>query len=1574
MLNAAIDGLRAEHDACDSPGARAILLHEIGVLEERLGDEAAAARDLLGAINGDPEFREPLERLLALIERRQSHKNLGRLLDRLTRVAETPDERSRALLEQAAFLADHEDNPEAARELLLAAIREVPEDTSVWLSLELLAARTGDTALAEQALTARAEHAYDPTWRALLLLDLAHSHAERQDFDRAIEAVDQAVALGALGTFPALLVSERIAARGKRPDLEGKALETQGELVLRALTEPADGDALGVPRRVRSRAHVADAWLRAAECYRLSDASVQAANLLDRALQEVPGDLLLVHARLTLAEATGDTQLAANLARVELEHGADGEIGAALCLRIAEDAASRGVASEALIAVQAATRHAPGCVPARALELELLAAQENAPGLASALEATAEHLVTDAAKANFYLASAEIWGHGAGDIKGAKAALSQAALFSAPPGLVARVARLLAIIARDPAWYEESTRRLLAQGSQDDEVALLWFELGRARALRGELTGARAAFASLASSPGGEFLGNALGAFAAPLIKPSPSSAVGPSIPPPDYESWTPLARLSAAAQDPDRARALGFSVALRSMLEGNTEQAIARFAEIHALNPSDLVTTGALSLLHRSRGKLTEARDVLLESAATIQDPDAAVSLLLSSGLLSWQAGERTRAIEILQRASEDGGNPSSLMLAWALRSTDSKYSAARAHALEAFADDDPALWGLELFGLQVARGGSAEVAEAALQRLDRTAQGELQIAGRLGRALWSHTPDGRELRRNALDNLSRVGPEVARLAGAAAHQLELQGSHAHQAPDAIGALETASSWARTDPSAAAALEWLAFCCAAEDRSQEIAARTALAERLAEPIAAMIRASAGIVAALTTLEPPALNGEHPALCLTRLELTLPGTDPRKRADALSDAVPFLGEDSGAVTAALVGYNRLAAGDLDGAFSEFSRVVDAYPSEPFGWEGVRAAAEARGDRHAVARACAALGDAVSDAKRGAEFWESAASILLDDLSDPARGEFALTRAFERDPERFSAFDRLFRIVRARKDGARMIELISKRLEVATDEPEIVKLHWERARAFREAGDREAALEALTQVREREPDHIGGLALTGEICITLGRYAEAAEHLERLAQHPEAPGQQRLLSGVAAIDLYENRLDNPARALAVLSTLYRAGLSTEPVRERLARAAAKVEAWEQATEVLEQLMTERATQGGRVEAARLAMAIYRDELGMPEAAEEAVTQLLREAPSDAEALDLVLTDVFSESLTRSLLEQGVTRLVAELAQDPTELTKVDRLARIAAKLDRPALRQAALGCLVALGADADSIDPELVRLDQRVARLPKIAIDEQALPALVDPQDSGPIGELMRAIASTIADAVGPNLSAFGVSRRERVDPRAGHSIRNEIAAWAGALGVNEFELYVGGNDPTLVAAVPTETPALILGDQVEAPLSPFYRQAVARELLALRRGTTILRHRDADGVHALLVAACRIAEVELPAPSFALLGEFQRQLAREMPRRVRKALTGLAQAVLDSGQDPIVWYGAAGSTLDRLAAVAAGDVSWVLAKGPAERGQVVPTQEAQRRIRRLLSFVLSPSYLEIRDRLGMGLR
>jgi len=1561
VVTSAIARLRAEHNGASDSKTRAILLHEIGVLEERIGEETESARDQLGAVNAEPEFREPLERLIAIVERRQPFKKLGRLLERLVNVADRPEERVRALLDQASYLVDYEDDAAGARALLDQATEDAPGDSSLWLALELIAGKLGDSELRERALSTRASLTENPHWKALLLLSLAEYRIAADDHEAAERALEQAIQLGSPATFDCLTTLVELTRKTAEHAVGVRAQVRVAEAIESTLQDSARGDSLGVPAHLRSSAGCADAWLYAAELARESGVTAQAVEYLDRALAATPGDALLLRARFHLTDALGDTASAARLASAEIERGASGTHAASLWLRVAEARANDGDGAGALAAVSKGLEQDPASIAARALSLDLLGMGEDPQAFASALEAAAEHLPTDPAKARFYLLSADVWARQCRDTQGARAALSQAGMYGASPAIVARVARLLSSIAEDGTWYEEATRRLIAQGAHESEHAGLWFELARARALRGERTGTAQAFAGLAAAPGGAWLGNALIAYALDLL---PERANASSEP-----TSEALLALAKAETDPETARALRMILALRAVVAGQPDAARQELERLHAEEPADVVVARALSALETARGERSAAASALTTSASALQDPELAAAFDLEAGMLFWQSGDRKAAIERFAAASGPT-RVGSALLGWALAASESNDLVARRRALEATADSAPDLAAMDRFALEVARGGDVEAARDALSAAVQLSGSELHGAALLARALWSPNGSEEDERKDALEVLAQNTGSAA-LARAAVYGIELA-----RTPNGAETTlaDAARNWATVDPGLAPALEWLGATTHSGDVEGEIEARQAVAQRLSAPLGATLEASAALVALLSGQDlPKALSSELPAAKLANLELAAPGSDPRRRAHALLDVGLNLGEENVGVLTALAGYNQLAYGDASGALESFQKVVEAHPEELLGWEGLRTAADAVGDRSILAEACAALGDAVSDASEGSEFWENAALILLDEFKDTTRGEFALSRAVERDVSRFSAFDRLFRMVRERKDGPRLLELVARRLEVAEDPAEIAKLFWERARVLRAAGDREGALSALENVRLLEPEHVGALALSGEVYITLGRFAEAAENLARLGALDEAPAQQRLMSGIAAVDLYENKLDDPYAALDVLSNLHKSGLGTLPVRERLARAAARAEAWDQATEALELLMTERDSSAGRAEAARLAMVIHRDRLNDIAGAEVATAQLLREVPDDAEALDLVLGEAFSRQASTPLLERGLTRLTEVLAHNPLDTARVERAARIAAYLGKAPLRQAALGALIALGVTSDAVEQELSRIDQRVANVPRIAIDDSALPNLADPEDRGPIAELMQVLATTICEELGPSLAAYGVSKKERVDARLGLPVRNEIAAWAGALGVGEFELYVGGRDADAVVAIATETPAIVLGSGVSAPLSPRHRQAVARELFALRRGTTVLRHRESTEIGALVVAACRVGEVTLPAPAYAMLPEFTRSLAKA-PRRVKKLLPDLARAIERSGQDPIAWARAAVSSLDRMATIAAGDVSWVLAAGGRERGALGLSDEAAARARRLLAFVLSPAYLELREKLGMGVK
>ena len=139
---------------------------------------------------------------------------------------------------------------------------------AAWLELEILAGKESDTAGRIEALEERAKRAEPPAWKALLLLDVAEVQAAAGDGEKAAETCRAAAALEGPARFRSYLVLADLARKEKNEQLLAEALEAQAGLALEAIADGERGDAVGVPRHVRTPGFVADAWLRAAESRR----------------------------------------------------------------------------------------------------------------------------------------------------------------------------------------------------------------------------------------------------------------------------------------------------------------------------------------------------------------------------------------------------------------------------------------------------------------------------------------------------------------------------------------------------------------------------------------------------------------------------------------------------------------------------------------------------------------------------------------------------------------------------------------------------------------------------------------------------------------------------------------------------------------------------------------------------------------------------------------------------------------------------------------------------------------------------------------------------------------------------------------------------------------------------------------------------------------------------------------------------------------------------------------------------------------------------------------------------------
>ena len=1560
--------LGEETVATSSERFRALLLYEAGYLSEQADNVTEAARLYLQAVNTDARLSVPVERLLAMFEQRHSSKNVGRIVERLGLLAESAEERERAALERAAYALVVQQDITTAKRGLLELVESVPASACAWNLLNCIAEYNGDSELLQLVLRSRAALRNDTTWSGLLLTELAETQHRLGQCDEAFSTLEQIIEAGGASTFPALEMMQRMAFGQHDHAMLARAHIGQSQLLEKSIHDSSFGDAADVPRWRRSVTHVADALLRAALARHAAGSTSEAAALLEKAYALLPTDPLLQYVTLHCASELSDFELAVTLCRV-IATRTEGLASAVAWMRAALFELSRHDESKALQCVANGMAQTKSSIALRGLELHLLAADYRQSQYSTALEAAADLMTTDSAKSRYFIAAANNWARNSNDAASAKAALAQAAMLGAPASVVNRFAHLLAIELNDRAWYEETTRRLTSTANSEAERTEYWLELLRLRIVKGQWDRISRVIAGLRAEPSGHWLSAYFEAWWSPaanlLAQSSEDDAPASFIPSPesDLQSDSPLKRIAVLCSSAPYKLAYELVDVVRALRGGRVESAISELTALVGREPNSVLLNLTLTDLLVSRGTMPIAIDQMCRAAHAIDDDNIAAMLAIKSLLLAAQLGDADRFAACLDSAGTRAPAAAASIGRWLGRLFLPEAARLELSSPELDARTNPDWVALVQFAREVRRQNLAAAGQA-LDQIDTNNQG-ISVAAALAQLLLDANAD-----RAVPDDVAILPPQFSPIVGAwrVRHVLTNGGlaSNDH--------LAAARQWCDDDRSIASALEYLV---AARARGKFDAERSAW-----EMLSACCpdRLKTQVVLAQTRFEifgntrmPALLSTQLDEAKLLNLESSRPGCDPRRRHQSLQDANAFFDEADQRISAILVAYNSLAAGFVERALQQFKAIVTHDDHSISAWEGLRLAAEIQGDFESLAQACETLGSCMGDAAAAAEFYEQAANVCFESLHDDARGERLLNRAVSSDISRFSSFDRLFRRVRGRNDGPRLLELIDLRLNISDDVDELVKLHWERARVFRGMGDREAALQALENVTLLEPNHVGALALAAEVAISNQQLEDATKYLDQLARLDAAPSKQRLMSAIAAADLYESKLNKPELAVSLLLAINQSGLATLDVRERLARCAAQAQNWPLAYDIALGLAHDRDTSAGRVEAARLSMSICREKLESPASALPAVERVLEELPADLEVIDFLLEQPFSADQNHQLCTQGLAALRTQLQDAPLDVEAIDRLAQLSACLSDAPLRQVALGALMALDAGSDEIADELLDLEARAARVPAVAMDAACLAELTDPEDGGPFAELFEQLATAYHDALGPHLSVLNVSKKNRMDPRAGLPLRNEIAAWAGALGLGEFDLYVGGVGADDVVGVPSEVPALVVGSALHSPLTARQRQSIAGELYAMRRGISILRHRTPPEIAALVVATCRVAEVGVSAPPYAMTDEFTRLLSSSFSRKIRKLLPNLCVPLGKTALDVVRWYTSAVASRDRLAALAAGDVSLVVGRdtGSASIDNSVTLNE---RRKRLLPYVFSPQYLALRERVGVDVK
>ena len=1548
--------LRLELEAQADAGLAALLQHEVARLHERRDDLAAAARDELATTKRAAGFVEPIEALIDIATRSRSKANLTKLLERVTKLARTDGEKLRAAL-GLTLTQLSSDDVAAAQQTLEAALAECPTEPALWLTLEMVAAKTGDTTLLLKSAMGRAAHADSEEMRCLLLERVARLEVEVGTSEAAFAALQQSV--DELPTWRALRAWEELGLRSGSYD-EAENAATQTAALLRAgLAEPEEASLYQIPSEELSEERAMAAQVRAIIYALRSGDDASAHGLCEQLCESSPESAFALALLFELCRKQHDAEgVQGAVTRLTESRKWNAKESAFLHALSALSARETGKEEESQDSLARLRDVAPSSLLPQIQDWERAQTSESADDLIQLITAWAEtasnagssDLRTEADALYLGIALLEII---LGRADAARATLERR------QGKGDTLGTLFAYVADSLSGNGSGPPALPPGiGTEEDRRAANWERL-RIELLKGQSS--TAPEFDLSSDLWTDFALSLLRQGTHPVSgSSSEANAVAQAETAVARDTGSPLHR-EADVEKGTRAKLTAY---------GETSEGSGAFR--HALRVFELAAWGDFEQL---RG--------LWDS--TPSDP------LLAGAYLRMLEDQADPTIADKRRKAAERQEDGLLRAAWLLKSAADELSQGNARrgkdaydASEVFKHDP------ELDSWFVARFGPRDPQSLVADGRAGNLESPLETAALLRRwspELWEtadltspspalqllqvlhKAPESLEALEYALDDTEFLS-ESERAA--------LSLSHAYSREESDDLLAATARWVRVSPSTASKLtHWVAAVRARRPDHQA---------KMIEALAADLAAPA-FLAAIPGTRLTEEGREHYRELLLQHRESSDGAAAQSLSwavfDQTEDAITHehatelvrlsrvidggLADPDAQAALLLAGYEYLALGNFEDAIVVFENLLEVLPGDLTLCHGARIAAARMNRPDLEAITSCELARATEDNLKSAALWERAGVLFQDALDDKEEAEKCFTAALARSPGSRVSFERIYRFARDRNDRGRQIELIDARLDTADTESLLIELHWEKARFCRMLGRRTIALRSLEELLKLAPDHLPALALAAELHLVDGRVEAAAEALRKVAKHPDTPAAERSSAGLHACDLFEQQKRH-RDAVELLQVLDEYGVSGSAGLERRARALARSEDWGEAYSAFAALCAQQDQIEARLESAKMMLAIQRDYLKDPEESRHAARAVLRDAPLDQDAIQVVLERDFSAEERRRLLAPARGQSREMLRRSPLNPPEILRFAELCLDCGEDFLERIALGILGLTGKLSVEHQARLNKLMGSCLALPSQPLSRGDLESMSDPLQLGSAGRYFSLLAPYLSAELDPSLDALGFSSLMRTDEFSGSPHRAEIGTWMGCFGHSDFELYVGGSDPHLIRGILGDLPTMLVGRAVPVPLTPQDRARVVGQLAALHHGTVVYLNNAPEDLKKWIGASELLAGGGPLGGGSGELDELARLLSKTIPGETREELTQLRIELRRTGVDLTHAPYVAARGAARAACLAQGE-SRILRELP----ELLPTDQdlLNAMMSDVVRFVLSNEFITIRRRIGL---
>jgi len=724
---------------------------------------------------------------------------------------------------------------------------------------------------------------------------------------------------------------------------------------------------------------------------------------------------------------------------------------------------------------------------------------------------------------------------------------------------------------------------------------------------------------------------------------------------------------------------------------------------------------------------------------------------------------------------------------------------------------------------------------------------------------------------------------------------------------------------------------------------------------------------------------------DHLRLALTQFRQTS-GSSVLQEADAFKRLAHALGPSDASQSSTLAvdaelaqlaaGYRYAQAGEYELSLSCFLPLQASLSADPSLCLGLHWVAQKLGRVDIEVGCTVELARQSPPGVQAAELWERAGVLFADHLSDERQAEECFNAALVHAPGSPLSFERIYRITKRRKDRPRQLELLDARLVTAESDALRVDLLWEKARYCRVLGRRSAALRAVAELLTIEARHLPALALSAELYLIDERWDEAALALRAVALHPQVSVPQRRNAGLYAADLFE-KVKRARDSVELLERLATLGVQDYGSKLRLARALARTEDWGAAYQIFVELNDVVDNIQERLESAQMMLALQRDYLRQPEQLRESVRRVLRDSPTDRDAIELALALDLSAEDRRHLLAQARQESRSRLDKSPLDVAEMRLFAELCLGCGDPEMERVALGIHSLSASPSPAHAERLIELNRLVHLEPQRALRQDELEQLLPGTLLGSALEFAQLLGAQLTLELEADLQDRGVSALMRLDEFSADPLRTLIAGWAGALGLGDLDLFVGGHDEDGISAINWQKPTVIVGRNVTVPLSREERTRLAVLLFVLRMGLGVMVSQSPEIVTRWIEAARNVLERRAAqdpdlfesTDSALNVTELSEHLEKVLADEQKQRLSELLSAVDKVGLSPLNLPLDSIKAALRMACLVSGDPAIVRAFP-----ELWPSDDQERRalLTDLVRFCISDNFFQLRAQVGLA--